>query len=137
MLSTRPFECPAYLLRRAASLPPVATAVVNAGAPLPMESAKRAQQSGLIEPVLVGDADAIRAIAKDMRWDVSRIRVVEAGGEAEAAATAAALASGGEVGVIMKGHIHTDVFMLGLLKAKRNLRTERRADSRVSHDSAG
>ncbi len=58
MLSTVPFEVPARLMDKARAAPRLTMAVAGAGHPLAMESARRAAEAGLIEPVLIGDADA-------------------------------------------------------------------------------
>ncbi len=47
MLSSTPIECPQYLLDKASALTPAPTAIVNAGAQLPMESAKEAFEKKL------------------------------------------------------------------------------------------
>ncbi len=129
MLSTVPFEVPAYLVDKARALPTPAMAVAGAANPLAMESARRAAREGLAEPVLVGEAAAVSAIARDMDWDLDGVRVVDAADEAAAAAAAVALAGGGEVAVLMKGHIHTDTLMRAVLKREAGLRTDRR----ISH----
>jgi len=126
MLSRRPYECPAALLARAKALPPVPTAIANAGAPLPMESARMACEAEIIEPLLVGDADAIGAEAERIGWNISGHKVVPAASESDAADAAAALCRDGEAHVLMKGHLHTDAFMLGMLKRNSGLRTGRR-----------
>jgi len=126
MLCTDPFECPATLLQKAAKLPPTPTALVGAGSSLPLESAKLGYEKGLIEPVLVGDEEAIRNTADTIGWDISNLRVVSTVSDAEAADTAAALARDGEVSALMKGQIHTDTFMIGILKRESGLRTGRR-----------
>ncbi len=129
MLSDTPFESPRDLLDKAAGLPPVAMAVAGAGDPLPMESARRAAEAGLVKPVLIGDPDAIQRIARDMGWDISGLRVIDAEDEAKAAETAAALARGHEVTSLMKGHVHTDEIMRAVLRREAGLRTDRR----ISH----
>jgi len=129
MLSKIPFEFPSYLIERTAGLPPLPMAVAGAGHPLVMDSARRAAEADFIEPVLVGEADEIAAIARQTGWDISRYRVVPADGEAHAAETAAALAKGGEVAALMKGHVHTDALMRAILTRSAGLRTDRR----VSH----
>ena len=107
-------------------------AVAGAGHPVVMESARKAADAGLIDPILVGDAEAIGAIAADMAWDVSDFRIVAAEGEDGACRTAAALASGGEAAALMKGHVHSDALMRAVLDRGAGLRTERRA-SHVFH----
>lgn len=129
MLSSTPIECPQYLLDKASALAPAPTAIVNAGAQLPMESAKEAFEKGLIEPVLVGDVAVINAIAKTLAWDISELRVVAADGEVAAAQTSVALARGGEVNSLMKGNLHTD----NLLRAVINRDTGLRTGTRLSH----
>ena len=132
MLSKTPFEIPAYLLELGKGLGPIPMAVAGAGHPVVMESARQAADAGLIDPVLVGDAEAIGAIAADMGWDVSGHRVIAADGEDGACGIAAALASGGEAAALMKGHVHSDAIMRAVLKRDANLRTDRRA-SHVFH----
>ncbi len=129
MLSNIPFEFPPYLTKLATGLSPLPMAVVGAGHPLVMDSARRATEAGFIEPVLVGDADGIAAIARETGWDISAFRLVAADGDAHAADTAAALARGGEVAALMKGHVHTDTLMRAILTRSAGLRTDRR----VSH----
>jgi len=129
MLSTTIPECPPGLLARARELPPIRTAVVNAGTPLVMTSARMATDEGLIEPVLVGDASDIRRVARDIGWDISEIRLVHVAGEANAAACSVSLARHGEVGALMKGHLHTDDLMRAVLNRDEGLRAERR----ISH----
>lgn len=129
MLSKIPFEFPSYLNDRAAGLSPLPMAVAGAGYPLVMDSARRATEAGFIEPVLVGEAAEITDIARQSGWDISRFRLVPADDEAHAAETAAALARGGEVAALMKGHVHTDTLMRAILTRSAGLRTDRR----VSH----
>ncbi len=129
MLSRLPFEFPAYLRDLAGPHGRVPMAVAGAGHPLVMDSARRAAEAGFIEPVLVGDPDAIAALAADIDWDVSAVRIVAAGDERRSCETAAALARGGEAAAIMKGHVHTDALMRALLAREAGLRTDRR----VSH----
>lgn len=129
MLSKIPFEFPPYLTKRAAGLSPLPMAVAGAGHPLVMDSARRATEGGFVEPVLVGDADGINEIARQIGWDISGIRLVPADGERQAAEIAASLARGGEVAALMKGHVHTDTLMRAILTRNAGLRTDRR----VSH----
>jgi len=126
MLSNRPYECPSELLRMAQALPPVPTAIANAGAALPLESARLAQEAGLIEPLLVGVPRAIAQAAEKISWNINRLRIIAADGEEAAACAAASLCRDGEAGALMKGQLHTDAFMLGILRRDSGLRTTRR-----------
>lgn len=132
MLSTTPPECPPGLLAKARELPATTTAIVNAGTPLAMDSARMAVDEGLIDPVLVGEPGQIRRIAEDMGWDIGGIRIVQASSETEAAACSVSLARHGEVGALMKGHVHTDDLVRAVLHRDRGLRTGRRL-SHVFH----
>ena len=129
MLSSKPIECPQYLLDKASALAPAPTAIVNAGAQLPMQSAKEASEKGLIEPVLVGNVAEIRAIAKTLAWDISGLRVIAAEGEVAAAEASVALARGGEVTSLMKGNLHTDNLLRAVIHRDTGLRT----GTRLSH----
>ena len=122
-------ECPQGLLAAARERGRLNLLVVRASAPLPMEAAFHAYRSGIAQPVLVGEADRIEAEAATLGWDLSDITVIDSNGEAEAAAKAASLlqASLSEpdalpIGAVMKGQLHTDVFMAALLNREVGLR---------------
>lgn len=93
MLSTAPFEVPQYLLDRARGLDRVPMAVAGADNMVVMESVRQAAEAGLIDPVLVGDAGAIRRLARDAGWDISGYRLVDTGETNEAAAARAQAAA--------------------------------------------
>jgi phosphate acetyltransferase len=132
MLSSVPFEIPDYLLDHVRDIDTVRMAVAGADNPLALESARQAAESGLIDPVLVGDAETIRAIAKKAGWDISKYQIVDAAGEDKAPAAAVALARAGEVETLMKGHVHTDSLMKAVVSRDAGLRTGRRL-SHVFH----
>ncbi len=129
MLSTTPFEVPAYLLDRASGIERVRMAVAGADHPVALESARQGADAGLIEPVLVGERDAIKIGAKEIDWDISAYQIVDAGGEEKAPAAAVALAKSGEVTALMKGHVHTDAIMKAVVNRDHGLRT----GCRLSH----
>ena len=62
------------LLAKAQKLPPMATAVVHPCDEVSLESAVEAARLGLIEPILVGPDERIRAVAKADQDSTSRIR---------------------------------------------------------------
>ena len=132
MLSEAPFEVPAYLMEKAGALERVRMAVAGADNLIALESARQATDAGLIEPVLVGDAELIRAIAKEIGWDLSGIEIIDAAGEDTAPAAAVALARAGDVSTLMKGHVHTDSLMKAVVNREFGLRTGRRL-SHVFH----
>ena len=132
MLSTEPFEVPQYLVDLAGNLPGLAVAVAGADHPIALESARRAAETGAIEPVLIGEADFIRLLAKEAGWSLGDTRVIHEPDEEKKADVAAALAKNREVAVIMKGHVHTDALMRAVLRRDAGLRTDRRT-SHVFH----
>jgi phosphate acetyltransferase len=88
-----------------------------------------AERAGLIQPILVGNADTVRALASKLGIDVSAMRLVDAEGDEDAARKAVTLCRQGAAMGLMKGSLHTDVLMHAVLDAKDGLRTARR----VSH----
>lgn len=131
-LSQREVRCPRSLLKRAASAEPVTTAIIGAGHSLVLESAREAQQAGIIRPLLVGDAKAILQAAKEIGWDIEDLQIVEAASEERSAKEGAALARSGAVQMVMKGHIHSDTFMRPLLAKDTGIRGKQRL-SHVFH----
>ena len=126
MLSTLPFDTPDHVIARASGGAAAVTAIAGASSRVALESARRAASHGLIEPVLVGDLDAVAAIARAMDWDLDGIRTVAAADERQAAEVAVALARGGEVAALMKGQVHTDALMRAVVDRHNGLRTGRR-----------
>lgn len=118
--------CPDHLLALAKKNPPARTAIVRAGASLPMQAAKSAVEEGIMEPVFVGEETDIRSEAEKLGWDISAFQIVDTQGEAEAALQGSLLGNRGEVDVIMKGNLHTDAFMGALIKKDTGIRTSSR-----------
>lgn len=124
-------------LARAKAAPRVA--IARAGAALPMDAAKSATDTGIMHPVFTGEADAIRAEAGKLNWDIGAYEIIEASGE-DASGQAAALACGdGRADILMKGHLHTDVLMKSALSRNNGLRTGNRLLHifHISHPSGG
>ncbi|MBF0372816.1 MAG: bifunctional enoyl-CoA hydratase/phosphate acetyltransferase [Alphaproteobacteria bacterium] len=120
------YVCPEHIIEAARQREPLPVAVVAAHSPLALESARRAQDMGVMEPVLVGDQDVIHRLADSMDWDLNDVQIVPAADDADAARRAVALARSGEVGALMKGHLHTDTLLLAALDKRLGLRTGRR-----------
>lgn len=117
---------PDLLVATARSLGPIPAAVAAAGSAYALEGARRAFEEGILQPVLIGDPDVIRRTASEIRWGLDGIRVLAAEDDEAAAKRAVALARCGECGVLVKGHLHTDVLMLAALDKAMGLRTGRR-----------
>ncbi len=117
---------PKSLLDKAGARPAVRVAIAGAGAELPMIAAKDAVASGLMTPVFIGSPTDITAQAARLDWDISGFDIIPADGESDAAAEAVRACHDGLADVLMKGHLHTDVFMKAVLNREHGLRTEAR-----------
>jgi phosphate acetyltransferase len=118
--------CPANLLSLAKKNKPARIAIVRAGFPLPMQAAFEAFREGILDPVFVGERALIEQQADQLNWDIGDFEIVEASGEEESASKGAILGRDGKVAGIMKGHLHTDVFMKALVSSKTGIRTDKR-----------
>ncbi|MFV2034128.1 MAG: phosphate acyltransferase [Halocynthiibacter sp.] len=138
-LSKRNPVCPPELLARAARSGPARVAIARAGAPLPMQAAFEATAAALMIPVFIGERAAIEHEAAALDWDISNFELIETVGEAAAGAAAAALCGDGGADVLMKGQLHTDVFMKAALDRNAGLRTGRRFVHifHISHPDGG
>ncbi|WP_099867545.1 phosphate acyltransferase [Pararhizobium haloflavum] len=114
--------CNESLLRRARGLGRFRVAIAQAAAPLPLIATRQAMEADLVEPVLVGDRDAILAAAAEVDWDVSGIEIINGEGEEGAAVAAFAAARAGHVDAVMKGHLHSDVLMRVAIDRDRGIR---------------
>ena len=121
MLSDKSTVCPLNLLDIAHQKRGIKAAIVNAGKELPMLSVMDAVKEKLIIPVLIGDQGEIKKIAEELKFDISDYEIVHEPIENNTAKVAAKLAGDGDVKIIVKGHIHTDVLMKEVLLRKYNL----------------
>lgn len=126
---------PRRLLEQARGLPVPRVALVNAGSENALQGMREAADAGLAHPVLIGDAPKIRQIADMIGWDISGLRLIHAPAAA-ASVKAAELARLGEVDAIMKGQVHTSVFLQGLLPRAAGLRDEHTRCGHVFHITA-
>lgn len=94
-----------------------------------LEAALDARAAGIAEPILIGDLEAIRAIAAGLGADLTGIRMIEEKDYAKAAAAAVALVRSGEADVLMKGVLDTAI----LLKAALNKEAGLNAGRLTSH----
>jgi len=113
------------LLAKGQNLPAMRCAVVH---PCDAESlcgALDAARHGLIIPVLIGPAARIKSVAQDAGLDLSGVELLAVEHSHAAADLAADMAARGEVGLLMKGSLHTDELLHAVL-ARPALRTGRR-----------
>ncbi|MEL6639823.1 MAG: phosphate acyltransferase, partial [Pseudomonadota bacterium] len=138
-VSDREAVCPQNLIDLAQGFAPPRVAIARAAAPLPMEAAEDATKAGIMTPVFVGEADIIRAEAEKLEWDISPYPLHDTTGEEEAGMTAARLCGEGAADVLMKGQLHTDVFMKSAVNRDNGLRTGKRFVHifHISHPDGG
>ena len=123
-LSEKEFECPQYLLDKTRSLPRSRVAVVNAQSAPVMESISQAVAEDLIDPILIGELESMRSAAKQANLDIANFEQIEAASEHSAVEAATALINQSKADFVMKGHIHTDEFLRGLLNKETGIRGE-------------
>ena len=125
-VSDRDPVAPQDIIRMGQNFGSPRVAIARAGSPLPMFAAKEATEANLMIPVFVGEADMIRTEAKALDWDITQFDLHDTTGEEEAGMTAARLCGEGAADVLMKGQLHTDVFMKSAVSRDNGLRTGRR-----------
>ena len=130
MLSDKEIVCPNNLLDFAHKKKGVTAAIVNAGKPLPMLSVMDAVSEDLIIPIFIGDKKEIEKCANDLKFDISKFKIIHEAVENNTAKVAAKLASQNKVRIIVKGHIHTDILMKEVLKREYDLLSK---TTRLSH----
>ena len=121
MISNKEIICPNNLLNVAHKKKGVKVGIVNAGKPLPMLSVQDAVNENLIEPIFIGNKDEILNCANEIGFDISNYEVIHEPVENNTAAIAAKLAMDGQIKIIVKGHIHTDILMKEVLKREYKL----------------
>lgn len=117
------------LLAKAKKQPPVVTAVVHPCDRVSLEATLAAARLKLIDPVLVGPEERIRAVAAESKLDLGQFTIVDADYSQDSAMKAVALVREGRADALMKGSLHTDEVMGAVVKRDTGLRTARR----ISH----
>lgn len=117
------------LLVRCRSLEPVPTAVAHPCEAAALSGAIEAAQEGLIVPILVGPRAKIESTAKSAAIDLKDFEIVDTPHSVASASKAVALLREGRAELLMKGSLHTDELMAGVVSREGGLRTGRR----ISH----
>ena len=117
------------LIAQARSMGPLNTAVVFPTDAVSLRGAIEAAEAGLINPILVGPADTIRAVADEQGVTLGDARIVDAAQAQEAAARAVKLVHEGAARAVMKGNLHSDELLREVVQSTGGLRTGRR----ISH----
>lgn len=115
------------ILQKAQTLPaPMPAVIVHPNSDVVLHSALQAQQLGIIEPIFVGVAHKIQAVAKEADIDIADIRLIDVPHSHAAVEKAAELVREGKAKLIVKGSVHTDELMAVLVDASQKMRTDRR-----------
>jgi phosphotransacetylase len=117
------------LLAGCRSLSPVVTAVAHPCEATALAGAIDAKTLGLIDPILVGPAKKIEAVAGASGLALDSLRIVDTPHSHAAAAKAVELVRKGEAELLMKGSLHTDELLGAVVARDTGLRTGRR----ISH----
>ena len=83
----------------------------------------RAAHDGVIEPILVGDKEAIQNIANANGWDVSALRIIHEPDTDTSVEMSVKLVSGKQADVLMKGKVGTSTLLKCVLNKEWGLRT--------------
>jgi phosphotransacetylase/acyl dehydratase len=116
----------AAFVERAKPPRPVPTVVVHPCSEGALKAAVEAAEAGMIEPILVGPLERIRAAAEQSAADLAGLRIVDAAHSHDAADKSVALVRAGEAVVMMKGSLHTDELLGAIVRRESGLRTGRR-----------
>ena len=114
------------LVGRAKALSPLPVAVVCPDDANSLGGALLAMREGIITPILIGRADAIRAAADAMEDPLEDVEIIDIAGDQAAALQACKLVHEGRAGAVMKGHLHTDDLLKPMLDKTFGLRVGRR-----------
>ena len=126
MLSNKEAQIPNNLLSFAQKSPNLSAGIICAHHDSSMESAKKSVGLNLIEPIFIGDKNAINEKANKINWDISSYNIIHSSTDIEAATIGAELAKDNKIKIMIKGNLHTDVLMrtylkkdFGLIEGKR------------------
>ena len=111
------------------ALAPTPTAVAHPCDESSLRGAVEAAEMGILQPILVGPRDKIKAVAAQFDLDISKYEIVDAEHSNDSAAKAVQLAREGKAEMLMKGSLHTDELMGAVVRSATGLRTVRR----ISH----
>ena len=121
-------ECPHHhqAICMVHGLQPLRTAIVHPVDSVSLRGAIEAAEENIIEAVLVGPEDKIRAVAEEENIDLAPYTIIPTPHSHAAAEMAVQMVHKGRVESLMKGKIHTDELMLAVMDKKKGLRTGRR-----------
>lgn len=88
-----------------------------------LKAINEAKKVGIVEAILVGDEEKIKANAKNENIDLSQYEIVHEGDMVEASRKAVELVSTGKAHMVMKGLVDTSIILKAVLDKEIGLRT--------------
>ena len=88
-----------------------------------LEAVELAHQKGIVDAVLVGDAEKIAEIAKSLNMNLDEYEVIDVKDMQEAAICAVKLVHDGKADIYMKGSLDSKTFLKSVLNKEVGLRT--------------
>lgn len=114
-----------HLIERCKALKPMVTAVVHPCNTDAIQGAMDAFRAEIIEPIFFGPEEEIRKVAHSAGIDIAGVKIVSTHNAEESATMAAKAAACGDVAALMKGSLHTDIFLHAIVSRESGLRTGR------------
>ena len=106
------------LIKKASKDNPTEFIFVRATSSTVLETARKAHELKLVKPVLVGEQKAIEKESNLIGWSLKNIDIVATKDEEDAISSSVNLFKSGNISGFIKGNLHTDTFMGGLVKEK-------------------
>ena len=111
------------LVRLVAKHPVRRVAVAVAQDPSVIEAVSEARRKDIAEAVLVGDEREIRKHAESLAIEAGDFEIVHEPDPLRAVDAAVEMVSSGKAEILMKGYVHTDDFLRGILHKQHGLRS--------------
>ena len=107
MLTKKEAKIPDNLIALAKKTPGMTAGIVCADHDSSMDSAKKSVELNLIKPVFIGDKNAIKNKAEQIKWDLSPYEIIHSSDGKEASIIGAELARDDKIKIMIKGNLHT------------------------------
>jgi phosphate butyryltransferase len=113
------------MLEAAAAAGPVVVAIAAAQELRVLAAASEAQQRGIIQAILIGDARQIHRLADEHHLDLDGMRLIDQPDPVAAADDTMRIVARGDAQAAVKGQIQTSEFLHAALRREAGLRTRR------------
>lgn len=113
-------------IERAVAARPIRTAVVHPVAQNGLAGAIEAAEKGIIEPILIGPENRIRACAEEESLDLSPYAIIDTPHSHAAADKAVAMVKEQQAEILMKADLSTSELLEAVIDKQHGIRTERR-----------